>query len=219
MKRKGLLAVVIGLVMVGTSVFAAQPGLEVEQPWFWSMLIPFPLPTQVGATYLGMISTGDSTDESALALCAVVEVGKFYQPNRTLSLHLRPGMYYDGIGAQGFFMHRWYLRPFRQADMTSYDRSAITLGVGLGGYMENYSEAEGYADKYAFGPALNFSWGYEVGTTWETAIRAKFEFDVTVGFLERDEGGGDIINDHATGIGVTIGFWAPADWSWLFPGD
>lgn len=134
-----------------------------------------------------------------------------------------------------FINHRWHLMK----DVTSYeDLNGIILGVGLGGYA-----VTGARDNYIFGPAINL----KLTGWWFTKLRGVFEIDMTVGFIDEKEkptntrnlldiikiafgqtitnSAGDtltaapIINKKATNIGVTLGFWTPLDWSWLFPED
>jgi hypothetical protein len=61
---------------------------------------------------------------------------------------------------------------------------------------------------------VTFNWGVNIGTSWDWDIRALFQLEGTLGLLNDD----NIVNMHATGSGVTIGFWGPADVGWIFPG-
>lgn len=134
-----------------------------------------------------------------------------------------------------FINHRWHLMK----DVTSYeDLNGIILGAGLGGYAVTDKQ-----DNYIFGPAINL----KVTGWWFTKFRGVFEIDLSAGLIDQKEKNTDtrnllhiieiafgqtvkdsagneltavsLINKKATNIGVTLGLWAPLDWSWLFPED
>ncbi|MBM3313298.1 hypothetical protein FJY70_01740 [candidate division WOR-3 bacterium] len=244
MLKRAVLA--LALVVLAFPAFAYEGTIDGESPWFWSVLVPLPLPTQAGVSYKGIpeptdIKGNSDTHASGISYFGVLEAGKLYSLNNSVSLQLRPGMYHGYFGADAFLTHRWrFRRP------GSRDADAITLSVGPGVYYESYDMAfhdttvapvpppPDWKSKdtvvvrqidAVLGPALNLGWGWGTDRQW------KFEFDVTVGFIGTQQDTTNatnkyknykplrtgILNERVTGIGATIGFWAPLDWGWLFP--
>ena len=244
MKNKILLVVIVLTILIG-QLMAEDGSINYDNPKFWSLLYPLPIPTQFGAYYT-LLEEEDTVTQQAAQIVPFInlEYGRLYNMTRSYSFQLRPSFATStdttGEGTltpylHAFVNHRWHFLK----DVASYeDLNSIILGVGVGGYAVTDKK-----DKYIFGPAVNF----KLTGWWFTKLRGVFEIDATVGLIDGKEKQTDtrnlldiikiafgqtvkdsagvkltapsIINKKATNIGVTLGFWAPLDWSWVFPED